>query len=184
MRLSNVAYFGDFVGCPVAILAMGCETIPRQGFAAVAGWLAAAAAGVIAWTLLEYAIHRWIYHRWLPFKRYHDMHHAEPEAQVGAPSFISIALILAFVGAPLCVFGIAFAGAVTTGVLIGYAGYILVHHAVHHWKPAAGSPFYGLRRLHARHHYAPMPSNFGVTTSFWDRVFGTLFVEPRRVPTA
>jgi sterol desaturase/sphingolipid hydroxylase (fatty acid hydroxylase superfamily) len=180
MRLGKISYFGDFVACPATILFISAEVAPRHGTAAVAAWLALMAVGVFEWTLVEYLVHRWVYHRYWPFKHYHDMHHAEPEAQIGAPSFISIALILGFLGAPLLPFGLFVAGAVSCGLLLGYTAYVLVHHAVHHWRPKVGSLFYGLRRLHARHHYARTPINFGVTTSLWDHVFGTLLEEPRR----
>jgi sterol desaturase/sphingolipid hydroxylase (fatty acid hydroxylase superfamily) len=29
-------------------------------------------------------------------------------------------------------------------------------------------------RRHAQHHYSTQPGNFGVTTAFWDRIFGTV----------
>ncbi|MFZ2101941.1 MAG: sterol desaturase family protein [Oricola sp.] len=47
-----------------------------------------------------------------------------------------------------------------------------MHHAVHHWHPAHSGYLYGIKRGHAMHH-ADEAYNFGVTSRFWDRVFGT-----------
>lgn len=63
-------------------------------------------------------------------------------------------------------------GALTLGVLIGYLGYPLTHHALHH--QSAQSPWLQRRqRWHARHHHLMQPCCFGVTSGVWDRVFRT-----------
>lgn len=48
-----------------------------------------------------------------------------------------------------------------------------MHHASHHWR--ADSGWLKQRKCwHAlHHHHTERPVCFGVTTSFWDRVFGT-----------
>jgi sterol desaturase/sphingolipid hydroxylase (fatty acid hydroxylase superfamily) len=38
-----------------------------------------------------------------------------------------------------------------------------------------GSYFYAAKRRHALHHHVCPDQNFGVTTDFWDAVFGTAF---------
>ncbi|HOA37827.1 MAG TPA: sterol desaturase family protein [Flavihumibacter sp.] len=49
-----------------------------------------------------------------------------------------------------------------------------MHYAIHTWKP----PFKwmkGLWRNHHLHHYKDEGKGYGVSTTVWDRVFGTMF---------
>src|SRR2546426_1302852 len=42
--------------------------------------------GVVAWTIAEYAAHRWLYHARMPLWRVgHEMHHESPELLIGLP---------------------------------------------------------------------------------------------------
>ena len=62
--------------------------------------------------------------------------------------------------------------ALTLGVLIGYLGYAITHHAMHHWKLNLG----WLQRRkywHAKHHHLMQPCCFGVSSGLWDQVFRT-----------
>ena len=63
--------------------------------------------------------------------------------------------------------------ALTLGMLLGYLGYALTHHFAH--QRAARSGWLAQRkRWHAlHHHHVEQPVCFGVTSAFWDRVFGT-----------
>ena len=65
-------------------------------------------------------------------------------------------------------------------MLIGYAAYMFVHHATHHLKIEPGDWLYEARVRHMAHHYRDA-TNFGVSTGFWDRVFGTERAPPRQV---
>jgi cyclopropane-fatty-acyl-phospholipid synthase len=65
------------------------------------------------------------------------------------------------------------------GVLVGYLGYSLTHHATHHW-PARNAWTRRRKRWHAMHHGAlAQPGYYGVTSGFWDALFGT---RPARAP--
>ncbi len=56
--------------------------------------LPCAAIGVAAWTIAEYAAHRWLYHARLPLGRVgHEMHHESPELLIGLPWFATAALV-------------------------------------------------------------------------------------------
>jgi len=60
------------------------------------------------------------------------------------------------------------------GFLLGYLMYGSMHYAIHAWKP----PFKFMKPLwrnHHLHHYKDEHKGFGVSTSLWDRVFGTFF---------
>ena len=67
------------------------------------------------------------------------------------------------------------------GLMLGYLWYLLIHDIVHRRHPKRGSLLYQARIHHARHHYAKVPGNFGVTTSFCDRFFGTYIVSDEAV---
>ena len=70
--------------------------------------------------------------------------------------------------------GFNVADGLTVGVMLGYWWYGVVHHVIHHWANGSSPSYFNdLRAWHMRHHYSPKSGNFGVTTSVWDRVFGT-----------
>lgn len=60
------------------------------------------------------------------------------------------------------------------GFILGYLFYASMHYAIHAWP----SPFKWLKpiwRNHHLHHYKNDEKGFGVSTHFWDKVFGTAF---------
>lgn len=178
MHLSKLGYYSDFVLYPICAALL---TVYALGTAASGAMLrhtlifaAAALIGVALWTLMEYLFHRFIFHEWPVFREMHDVHHADPKAAVGTPSWVSTGLFLAAVLVPIwLVAGDDAACGATVGLMAGYYWYIVVHHGTHRWSAKPGTYFYNVWRHHARHHYDPRPGNFGVTSAFWDRVFGT-----------
>lgn len=185
MKLGKALYFGDFVAIPLAIAALAAWTIPGRGLLGPCEWLASFAVGLFAWTLVEYVVHRWVFHAIPYFEKFHDAHHDEPLALIGTPSFASSGLILAgFFLAPLALTGVLFASGFASGALLGYAGYMAVHHAVHHFQPRPGSALYRARLRHMAHHYHGAHGNYGVTTPVWDMLFGTVVEGRRRVAQA
>ena len=131
------------------------------------------AIGFISWTLLEYVLHRFVLHGIEPFQHWHEQHHLRPYALIGTPTVFSLILILVGIFLPAWfISGIWLGTGLTLGIVIGYAVYMWIHHAEHHWR-ANVLWFKRRKRLHAIHHHGRSASNFGVITSFWDRVFGT-----------
>jgi sterol desaturase/sphingolipid hydroxylase (fatty acid hydroxylase superfamily) len=173
MNLSKSLYFGDLVASPIAIIVLATVALAGRDIAAVGLWIVALLAGVGAWTLVEYAVHRWLYHRVPFFEKFHDAHHADPRALIGTPSFVSVAMVLGVFLLPLLPIGLVAASGFASGALLGYIGYMLVHHLSHHMEPRPGTLLYQARIRHMAHHYHGTPGNYGVTTSFWDRVFST-----------
>ena len=60
------------------------------------------------------------------------------------------------------------------GFLFGYLMYGTMHYAIHAWNP----PFKWMKPLwrnHHLHHYKNEHNGFGVSSTFWDHVFGTMF---------
>lgn len=151
--LALIAHFGHRGDWPVAAMAL--------------------VTGFIVWTLLEYIIHRFILHRFMPFRKWHDQHHSEPRAEIGTPTVISLLVLSVGVFLPaILLAGVKPGGGFALGILAGYGIYAWMHHGEHHWR-AGNRWFRQLKRGHAIHHHTRSDRNFGVTTSFWDRIFGT-----------
>lgn len=129
--------------------------------------------GLLGWSLVEYGIHGLLSHRFsTPVSPLHWQHHREPDAVFTAP----IAWVPGFLAvyAPLALLiGVASAAAITLGVLVGFVRYEYVHWRIHFREPeTAGQK--RLREHHLAHHFRNPKAYCGVTTRFWDRVFGTL----------
>ena len=185
---SSWAYRADFVlyGTLVAAMALTVLFFSPLSLAPVLwAWVAG---GVFAWTLVEYLLHRFVLHGLAPFRDWHAEHHNRPGALIGAPTLLSLGLFVVLVALPAWwLIGSWSTCALMLGLMTGYLGYGLTHHATHHnlvvttflrnWLEKR-------RRWHAVHHLSSkrLPSEavrqkkggpYGVTCSFWDHVFGT-----------
>ena len=172
MQINKFLYFADFYVIPVLVVMFAALAYAAHGLAAAPEFLLAMAAGGAAWTLIEYGVHRYVYHHAPVISPLHDLHHDRPEAFIGVPSFLSSGLVVAGGYLPFAAFDRLFAGGFTSGLLIGYAAYMLVHHAVHHWDVQPGDWLYPARVRHLAHHYRD-GLYFGITTGLWDQIFGT-----------
>lgn len=165
------AYWVDFgiYGAVVAVLAILLAVVaPREHWPNLVALVLLGAAG---WTLIEYALHRFVLHGLEPFLSWHAEHHQRPMALMSTPTLLSISLVALLVFLPgLLAAGFWPALALTLGMSAGYLAYALIHHATHHWR-SVGPWMTRRKRWHARHHH--MSGCYGVSTSFWDRVFGT-----------
>lgn len=148
------------------------------------------ALGWFIWTLMEYWLHRTLFH-WVPaapwgerFHFYlHGVHHKwfQDKYRLVMPpaASISIAIVvytifwlLALALSPWLdrswMFG------VYSGVAMGYMVYDCTHYYVHHFKPI-GPIGRALRAHHNKHHHNPVYAErkFGVSTTLWDHVFRT-----------
>jgi sterol desaturase/sphingolipid hydroxylase (fatty acid hydroxylase superfamily) len=170
---TTTAYRSDFVlyGCAVAGLSAWLALRSPAGMGLQLSALVAA--GLLGWSGLEYALHRFVLHGLPPFKGWHREHHLRPNALICAPTWLSAALIGSLVWLPaMWWLGEWLGGALTLGVLIGYLGYAVTHHALHHWS--AQNVWLQRRKYwHAKHHHLMQPCCFGVTSGVWDRVFRT-----------
>ena len=116
--------------------------------------------GLLLWTLLEYAVHRWLFHGVL--LKYHRHHHNTPKIPKPMPLW---ALALPLLGIFWISVGLGL------GVLTGLAAYEALHQYLHHGNPKR-SWLLHLRAQHMKHHRIPS-KQFGVVTNFWDRIFRT-----------
>jgi sterol desaturase/sphingolipid hydroxylase (fatty acid hydroxylase superfamily) len=168
------AYRADFAlyGAAIAMMTVAIAAVPtRAEDVALLAW---AVGGLACWSLIEYAFHRFLLHGMSPFREWHAEHHARPTARIASPTIFSASLIGGLVTLPAwLLIGPWPACALTLGVTTGYYAYAIAHHATHHWR-AKNTWLLERKRWHATHHHAvAAPRCFGVTVSFWDRIFGT-----------
>lgn len=138
-------------------------------------------AGLGIWTFSEYWLHRLLFH-WEPDNAVgrrmhfiiHGVHHDHPNDRMRLvmPPAASIPLAILFFLAFRLIFGDAAFG-IFGGFLIGYLVYDYTHYYVHHFVPKSQ---FGkrLREQHMRHHFQDHRFGYGVSSPFWDVVFGTL----------
>lgn len=179
MKQTRVGFYADLFFYPIILGGFLLYDLDGRGFALHSRWWLAFVCGAMLWTLVEYLLHRFVYHKVAVVRELHGMHHAHPNDLVGAPIWISIigfSLLLAFFA---LLVGIEMGSAITTGLMAGYISYLVVHDAVHRWQLGERSWLRNHRLRHLRHHRHPLPGNFGVTTGFWDLVFATAIAPER-----
>jgi cyclopropane-fatty-acyl-phospholipid synthase len=169
----RAAYFADFAfyGLWVAVLAALAARACPAGLA----WQAAACglAGLAGWTLVEYALHRYVLHGVQPFCRWHAMHHDRPRALIASPTLFTASLFGVLVFAPALWLTAPWqACAMMAGVLTGYLAYAALHHLAHHGH-IDGVWMRRHQRWHALHHRRGSEACYGVSLPLWDHVFGS-----------
>lgn len=151
---------------------LGAERYPGSN----AGAAVYVLAGMVLWPLFEYSLHRWVLHgRVAPaFRSDHARHHARPRETASTPWLVSTIIGILFWGALAAVLSGPAAALLMSGFYAGYIYFVAVHRMQHfHPEVLARWWFFGSQtRLHELHHEEPH-AHFGITTSMWDRVFGT-----------
>jgi cyclopropane-fatty-acyl-phospholipid synthase len=174
MEHGKVAYRADFALYGTAVVALAAIVVVAGPQELRLDSLALAVLGLVGWTVIEYLLHRFVLHQVAPFKRWHEEHHQRPAALICTPTILSASLIVVLVFLPgLALGGLWHACALTLGMLTGYLLYAITHHATHHWH-AESAWLKRRKRWHALHHHnAGQLGGYGVTSAFWDHVFGT-----------
>jgi 4-hydroxysphinganine ceramide fatty acyl 2-hydroxylase len=136
--------------------------------------------GILLWTLLEYLIHRYVFH-YEPKTRLgkrlhyiiHGVHHDYPNdaRRLVMPPSVSIPLAFLFYGLFVLIFR-HFAPSVFAGLVFGYVCYDMLHYATHHFPMKRGIWLW-LKQYHFRHHYKDDHVGFGISSPLWDYVFRT-----------
>lgn len=133
-------------------------------------------AGLVIFSFIEYAAHRWLFHgRKGPFVRGHARHHRNPTGYDALPFFLPPLFMLALAA----LFALALAPGydllLVGAVAAGYAVYGISHYVmhVHRFKSALLQRWVA---FHDMHHRRPR-TNFGVTTALWDVILGTRYRE-------
>ncbi|KAG0604244.1 hypothetical protein M758_10G156100 [Ceratodon purpureus] len=159
-----------------------CQVIAiRRGFP-VDKLLTTLPLGIFIWSLVEYTLHRFLFHvktksYWANTLHYllHGCHHKHPmdgyrlvfpptfAALFAVPLYGVIALLFSRIWAP-SVFGFG---------LLGYVLYDVTHYFLHHGTPVNDATR-NLKRYHLNHHFKMQEDSYGITSPIWDFIFGTL----------
>ena len=140
------------------------------------------AVGFFAWGGVEYAVHRWVLHGGPSVAtRAHARHHADAAALISMPAFISPALATVSCVALSAMFGKGLAALAVFGLYAGYNYYAALHHVLHQQRTLVDriAPLARLEEAHRVHHRR-VAVNFGVSTTWWDRLLGSYQPPPRR----
>lgn len=155
------------------------------GGGSFAAFCALIVAGFISWTLLEYVVHRFLFHfqprgrngRAIAFL-IHGVHHAFPDDDrrwvipltVSIPAALGLYALsraaLAEVHEPFF-----------AGFLAAYLSYDVLHYLTHR-GPMTSRWGRFLRAYHLAHHHASPDRHFGISSPIWDHVFRTVDDRP------
>ncbi|HOZ83361.1 MAG TPA: sterol desaturase family protein [Bacteroidia bacterium] len=138
-------------------------------------------AGLFAFTLVEYLIHRFVFHfnastpgqELLKYK-IHGVHHHFPKDKdrLAMPPFMSLTLAVLFFLLYKWLFG-NYGIALFSGFVSGYSVYLIIHYAVHRYRQPRNFLSI-LWKHHSLHHYRSDNSAFSVSNPMWDYIFGTM----------
>ncbi|HEY0231921.1 MAG TPA: sterol desaturase family protein [Dokdonella sp.] len=134
------------------------------------------AVGLLLFTFVEYAVHRWLFHGPAGlFEQGHSRHHEQPLGDDSLPFFLPPLGMLALAGLLALILSPSNALLLAAAFASGYTLYGFSHTAIHlrRFRSARARRWAG---AHHVHHHHPQ-TNFGVTTPLWDIAFGT-----RRAP--
>lgn len=143
--------------------------------------------GLAFWTILEYIIHRFIFHykassrlgkKIFFLHHLHKVHHAyprDPKRLVAPPILTSPFLILTGFFYYL-IFGKHFI-VLFSGTLAGYILYEILHYVAHRFKFTNPILRY-LKKYHLHHHYIENDRCFSVSIPLLDCIFGTQPLKP------
>ncbi|KAL2195702.1 hypothetical protein P885DRAFT_39930 [Corynascus similis CBS 632.67] len=168
--------------------------LASEGFTNPLEQVAYFAFGLFMWTLIEYFMHRFLFHLdyYLPDNRVgitlhftlHGIHHYLPmdKYRLVMPPTLFVALAAPFWKLAHTIFfwNWYIATSAFCGGVFGYVCYDMTHYFLHHqnlplwWKQ--------LKKYHLEHHFLDYENGFGVTSPFWDKIFGTeLVTKPKKV---
>jgi 4-hydroxysphinganine ceramide fatty acyl 2-hydroxylase len=181
---------------PVTLLYTG-GLLGLLGFAWSASQLTSALAftlaGLALWTFMEYAVHRYVLHVAFPaggswprrvlhllFDAAHADHHAKPWDGYHINGHLDTLWVAVWL-VPLSLLAPAHtASLVVAGLFAGYVAEEWAHHAMH-FRNDTWRYFQYVRRRHLYHHSRHgVGTSYGITSDFWDRVFGTRIPLPQR----
>jgi len=143
--------------------------------------------GIVLWTLVEYTLHRFVFHMNVGNSPalstfhflIHGQHHKAPfdENRLVFPP-VPAAVLATIIYQPINLINLAFnnqlynSRLLLAGGLIGYLCYDMIHYYIHHGS-ARNQYFYHLKRYHYNHHFVNHDKGFGISSPFWDALFGT-----------
>lgn len=146
--------------------------------------------GLFSWTLLEYILHKYLFHgedfwmKHMPHNKYlftahfftHGIHHAFPQDRYRivfppVPGNLFIFYPFVYRGIKALIPEEYFFN-FFLGLTVGYTIYEMIHFSLHHCSPKS-EYLRNLKLYHMQHHYKFGTVGFGVSSKFWDVVFKT-----------
>jgi 4-hydroxysphinganine ceramide fatty acyl 2-hydroxylase len=137
--------------------------------------------GVMFWSLAEYLMHRYIFH-FISSKKFvkaihyavHGYHHKVPHDyrrlfMPPVPAFLLLGLFFSIFYVFLGKYTFYF----HPGFEIGYLAYSLIHYSIHR-RVHKNKLLQKIWVHHAAHHYKFPEKAYGVSSPFWDIIFGTM----------
>jgi len=141
------------------------------------------AAAIFFWTFFEYFTHRYLFHidehfpesvfaRKLAYT-FHGIHHEYPrdKERIIMPPVPGLMILAILYGGFLLILG-KYTYLFMAGFVTGYLLYTRIHYKTH--TTPVPSYLKSHYRHHSLHHYKYSEKAFGISTSLWDRVFGTM----------
>ncbi len=160
------------------ILFFGWTGLTIEGISG-AGFAISILTGLLAWTLTEYVLHRFIFH-FVPDsywgKRlhfiFHGVHHDYPNdaMRLVMPPSMSIPLATLFYFLFSAVVPALYLNSLFAAFLTGYLCYDMFHYAFHHGN-FNNLILKKLKQHHMLHHYTDSDHGYGVTSILWDFIF-------------
>lgn len=138
---------------------------------------------IFFWTFFEYFAHRYLFHidEYFPNSKFaekmaftfHGIHHEYPrdKERIIMPPVPGLMIVGLLYVVFLFILG-NYAYIFMPGFVTGYLLYTRIHYLTH--TPPVPSYLKSQYRHHSLHHYQYPEKAFGITTTLWDRVFGTM----------
>jgi sterol desaturase/sphingolipid hydroxylase (fatty acid hydroxylase superfamily) len=104
---------------------------------------------------------------------FHGVHHAFPmdKHRLVFPIVAAHVLWYPFHKVWMMTMSITMVNTFTAGFMGAYVIYDIGHYYLHHSQPLQVAEY--RKKYHMYHHYKDSDNGYGITTSFWDKVFGT-----------
>jgi len=145
------------------------------------------ALGLLAWTVVEYVMHRYVFHfhptsdfgKKIHFI-FHGIHHDYPcdRLRLVLPPSVSIPLATGFYFLWRALIPQPGLFAFFSAFILGYLVYDMFHYAIHHVQ-VKGKLWNQLKTHHLKHHYVDPDKGFGVSSPLWDHIVRSNFIEQK-----
>ncbi len=142
--------------------------------------------GLFIWTLVEYVMHRFLFHYAPPDKPwaqrlhfiFHGVHHDYPSdaKRLVLPPSVSIPLATAFYFLFNAILPANYIYGFFPAFLLGYLFYDESHYAIHHFN-FKGKIWKKIKQHHMLHHYQDPNKGYGVSSPLWDKIFRSDFIK-------
>ena len=116
---------------------------------------------------------------------FHGVHHQYPndKKRLVMPITLSLAVAVLLLSLTWLLYG-TWTWAYSAGFTVGYLAYDMTHYSIHYFKPPNIQFLKNVWKSHIDHHYRDSTKGYGVSSAFWDRVFGTLQKPKKPLKTA